>query len=191
MTDKPIELRWPHYEVAPDESLHALGVVSINYARFERTNVWMLAAVANMSEMQAATLTPRVNPADRVKVIETFLSRASLPDHIVARVKHYLAAMRILIENRNLLIHSNMIRGMDNDPAIYSTSRNGDITMFQGSLNLIRRVADDLNAYFYFGLQVANMIATEHLGAPRQAGMMVFHEWPELPPLPPRLRTNE
>jgi hypothetical protein len=182
--------KWPHYEVAPDESIHALGVVSINYTRFECTNVWMLAAVANISEMQAATLTPRVNLTDRVKVIETFLNRASFPDHIVVHVKHYLAAMRILIENRNILIHSNMIRGMDNEPTIYSTSRNGDITMFQGSLELIRKVADDLNDYFNFGLQVANLIATEENGAGRQPGVMVFHEWPELPPLPNRLRGN-
>jgi hypothetical protein len=106
------------------------------------------------------------------------------------RVKHYLVAMRILIENRNILVHSNMIRGTDNEPAIYSTGRNGDITMFQGSLELIRKVADDLNDYFDFGLQVANMIATEQNGAARQPGMLGFHEWPELPPLPSRLRAN-
>ncbi len=81
-----------------------------------------------------------------------------------------------------------MIRGLDNEPAIYSTTRNGDITMFQGSLELIRKVADDLNSYFYFGMQVANMIATEHHGAAREAGMMVFREWPEPPPLPARLK---
>jgi len=185
-----MEHKWPRYEVAPDESIHALGVVSINYTRFERTNVWMLAAVANMSEMQAAILTPRVNNTDRAKVIEIFLSRASFPDHIVVHVKHYVAAMRILVENRNILVHSNMIRGMDNEPAIYSTSRKGDITMFQGSLELIRKVADDLNDYFNYGLQVANMIATEKNGAARQPGMVVFHEWPELPPLPSRLKAN-
>jgi hypothetical protein len=79
---------------------------------------------------------------------------------------------------------------MDNEPAIYSTSRNGDITMFQGSLELIRKVADDLNEYFNYGLQVANMIVTEHHHAAREAGMMVFHEWPALPPLPSRLRAK-
>jgi hypothetical protein len=185
-----MEHKWPRYEVAPDESIHALGVVSINYTRFERTNVWMLAAVANMSEMQAATFTPRVNNNDRAKVIETFLSRANFPDHIAVHVKHYVAAMRILVENRNILVHSNMIRGMGNEPAIYSTGRNGDITMFQGSLELIRGVADDLNDYFYYGLQVANMIAIENNGAARQPSLMGFHEWPELPPLPSRLKAD-
>jgi hypothetical protein len=62
--------------------------------------------------------------------------------------------------------------------------------MFQGSLELLRRVADDLNTYFYYGLEVANMIATEHNGAAREAGMMVFHDWPELPALPARLKGN-
>ena len=47
--------KWPRYEVAPEDSVYAVGVVSINYARFERTHVWMLAAVANMPEEHAAT----------------------------------------------------------------------------------------------------------------------------------------
>jgi hypothetical protein len=29
---------WPHYEVAPDESIRALGFGSINYTRFGRTH---------------------------------------------------------------------------------------------------------------------------------------------------------
>jgi len=29
--------KWPRYEVAPEDSVYAVGVVSINYARFERT----------------------------------------------------------------------------------------------------------------------------------------------------------
>jgi hypothetical protein len=44
------EQRWPTYEVASDAVVHALGVMSINYVRFERTHVWMLAAVGNLTE---------------------------------------------------------------------------------------------------------------------------------------------
>jgi hypothetical protein len=36
--------------------------------------------------------------------------------------------------------------------------------------------ADDLNTYFYFGLQVANVIAIEHHVAAREAGVLIFHK---------------
>jgi len=45
-------------------------------------------------------------------------------------------------------------------------------------------VADDLNSYFYFGMNLANYIATEIHEMAREAGMMAISQLPELPPLP-------
>ena len=103
-------MSWPNYRVAPADSVHALGVVSINYARFELTHVWMLASVANMQERQAAVVSARTNPSDRVRLIETFMSHREWPDEASTAIKHYLKAMSILTTNRNLLVHSNMVR---------------------------------------------------------------------------------
>src|ERR1044071_6718589 len=102
---KKIPLRWPAYEVAPEDSVYALGVVSINYARFERTHVWMLAAVANMKEDQAAIIVARTNASERAKLIETFFNRHEWPAEAAAAIKHYLKAMGVLVQNRNVLIH--------------------------------------------------------------------------------------
>jgi hypothetical protein len=176
--------KWPTYEVAPEDSVYALGVVSINYARFERTNVWVLAAVASMTELQASVVCARTNSADRVKLIETFAPQTEWPPEALASIKHYLKAMNILIQSRNALIHSNMIRGTDNRAAIYSTTKQGKTHLFQATLEEIRRVADDLDAYFYYGMHLANKIAFDaHFGA-AQPGTMVFHEWPTEIPLP-------
>jgi hypothetical protein len=71
--------KWPSYEVAPEESVYALGVVSINYARFERTHVWMTAAVANMKEAHAAVICARTNASDRARLIETYLGQSEWP----------------------------------------------------------------------------------------------------------------
>ena len=78
-------MSWPRYQVAPAESVHALGVVSINYARFELTHVWMLAAVANLKERQAAVISARTNPSDRVRLIETFMSQVDWPEDAAGR----------------------------------------------------------------------------------------------------------
>jgi len=92
--------------------------------------------------------------------------------------------MDILIKNRNILIHSNVIRGTNNKAAIYSLTRQGTTNMFQSTLEEIRQVADDLNSYFDFGLQLANVIAIEIHHVARAAGMVAFREWPKLPPMP-------
>ena len=136
MTEKMV-LRWPTYEVAPDDSVYALGVVSINYARFERTHVWMLAAVANMKEDQAAIITARART-----IIETFFERREWPPETAAAIKHYLKAMGVLTQSRNVLIHSNMVRGTENRTAIYSLSKQGRHNLFQATLEEIRAVAD-------------------------------------------------
>jgi hypothetical protein len=183
--------RWPAYEVAPEDTVYAVGVVSINYARFERTHVWMLAAVANMREHQAAVIIARTNASERVKLIETFMQRGKWPDKALAAIRHYLRAMDVLIKNRNVLIHSNIIRGTENRAAIYSMTRQGTTNLFQATLGEVRQVADDLNTYFYFGLHLANCIATEIHHMAREAGMMIFHEWPEHPPLPIAIDPNQ
>lgn len=176
--------KWPTYEVAPDDSIHALGVVSINYARFERTNVWMLCALANMPEEQALVFNARTNPSDRVKVLETFLKKRDWPEDALIAIKHYLKAMETLIVNRNILVHANMVRGTEDRAAIYSTSRQGAVSMFQASVQDIRQVADDLNTYFIFGLALSNYIATEIHHMARSAGMLVISDCPPLPHLP-------
>jgi hypothetical protein len=183
--------KWPTYEVAPDESIHALGVVSINYARFERTNVWMLCAVANMSEEHASAIIPNVNTLDRIKLIKTFLNRKKdWPADGLAAIRHYLKAMDILVANRNVLLHSNLIRGTENRTAIYSASKRGQ-NLFEVELSDIRQVADDLNDYFYFGLNVSNVIATELHSMARTAGMIAFSHWPELIRLPVHIDPNQ
>jgi hypothetical protein len=177
-------MNWPNYEVAPPESVYALGVVSINYARFERTHVWVLAAVASLSETQASIICARTNATDKVKLIETFIPHTAWPPEALSSIKHYLKAMDVLIKNRNVLIHSNMIRGADNKAAIYSTTRQGNTNLFQATLEEIRKVADDLDAYFYYGMNLANKIASDIHSAAVQPGMIVFHNWPGPLPLP-------
>ena len=190
MTAK-MTLRWPTYEVAPEDSVYALGVVSINYTRFERTHVWMLAAVANMTEDQAAIITARTNASERAKLIETFFDRREWQSETAAAIKHYIKAMAVLIQSRNVLIHSNMVRGTENRTAIYSLSKQGRHSLFQATLEEIRAVADGLEIYFNFGLGLANYIAAETHHIAREAGMLVVSQIPSLPPFPVHINPNQ
>jgi hypothetical protein len=182
-----MEIKWPTYEVASDDAVYALGVVSINYARFERTHVWMLAAVANMAEEHATVFIARTNASDRASVIETFFKRRSWPQEAATAIKHYMTGMRTLIDNRNSLIHANLVRGYNNHSGLFSLNRRGETKMISTTTPDIRQVADDLHTYFNFGLVLANYIATEIHHMARDAGMVVVNECPQLPAAPARL----
>jgi hypothetical protein len=182
-----MEIKWPTYEVANDDAIYALGVVSINYARFERTHVWMLAAVANMQEEHASVFIARTNASDRANVIETFFKRRSWPQEAAIAIEHYITGMRTLIENRNSLIHANIVRGPNNQSGLFSLNRRGETKMLSTTTPDIRQVADDLHTYFNFGHALANYIATEIHHMAREAGMVVANECPPLPAAPTRL----
>ena len=186
-----LQPKWPRYEVAQDDSVFALGVVSINYARFERTHVWMLAAVANMSEDQASVIVGRTNASEHINLVETFLKRRTWPNGVSEAIGHYIKAARVLIDSRNALIHSNLVRSTENRTAVYSLSRQGRSSMFHATLDEIRRVADDLEAYFTFGLMLANYIATEIHAMAREAGIMAISQIPPLPPMPAHINPEQ
>jgi|SRR5271166_1386279 len=180
--------KWPAYQVADDAVVHALGVMNINYVRFERTHVWMLAATANLTEPQAIVFTSRINPNERATFIDMFFRRREWPEPVGQAIKHYISAMRTLTENRNTIIHGNVVTSFGSEPAIFSLNRQGVMTMFRSSLGTIRQAADDAETYFQFGLALANYIATEIHGAARQEGMIVVHDCPLCPPLPQQIR---
>ena len=81
MTDK-----WPTYKVADDDSIYALGVMNINYVRFEATLVYMLAAVANMKQNQAAVFISRTGAAERANLIKVFASKREWPPEASAGI---------------------------------------------------------------------------------------------------------
>jgi hypothetical protein len=181
---------WPNYAVAPSDSVFALGVVSINYARFERAVTWVFAAVSGMSEEYAAIIMARSNASDRAQLIRQMIAKPDWPkdasdsEIAIDLIRHFLKAADILVKNRNFLVHSNMIHGTKDRAALYSTSKKGSTILVERTCDEIRQVADDLNTYFYFGLALANSIAVKVRHADLAAGVVVFHAWPEKPILP-------
>jgi hypothetical protein len=87
----------------------------------------------------------------------------------------------VLIKNRNLLMHSVVIHGVNDSSTLYRTTRRGERQMVQATTAQIRAVADDLQRYFDFALALANCIAVKVDGTDRQAGTIVFLDWPEAP----------
>jgi hypothetical protein len=184
--------QWPSYKVADNAVVHALGVMNINFVRFEATQVYMLSAVANISTNQAAVFIGRINQIDRAVTIDRSLCARTWPQTAQAGVEAYLKGMRVLTENRNIPVHGNIVDmavGKAMEPAIISIGRDGRTTVFSSSP--IRQVADDLYSCYHFGSNLSAYLATEFSPNARQAGMLALSECPDPPPLPKPLRSSQ
>lgn len=183
--------KWPTYELANEDVVHALGVMNINYVRFETTHVYMLSAVSNISTNQAAVFCARINPTERATILDRSFQMREWNDDAKAAIEVYIKGMRALTENRNALIHGNVVDmavGKTREPAIISMGRDGRTTVFKSSLPAIRQVADDLYSYSQFGSYLSSYLATEFSPIAREAGMMVVSQCPASPPIPQPIR---
>jgi hypothetical protein len=132
--------QWPPYKVADEQSVHALGVMKINHVRFETTLVFMLAAVANMKQNRAAVFISRTGAVERANLIKVFsTSKRDWPDEAAKGIDHYLKALRALTENRNVLIHGNIVDiWQTKNPSIITMDREGLTSVTQLSISASR-----------------------------------------------------
>jgi len=186
MADVPA---WPSYPVGPEDSIFALGVVSVNFARFEYAFTWLLTVVSGLHEDFARITLARVGLLTSTQLLDSMIEKKDWPDGAIELIRYFLKATKILAENRNTLLHSNLIQGWEKDATLYHVSRQGTMIQLQMSVDQIRQVADDLEQYFIFAQTVANAVAVNVSQAGQQeAALFAPFPWPDKPPLPIPLR---
>jgi len=102
-------------------------------------------------------------------------------------VRTFVEGHKICYENRNKLMHSNIVSGTQRSILLFKTERSGKTVAANPTLAELRQVADDMKTYFDFGLHLSNMINFELLGLKPQEGDRWHHAWPDKPALPNRL----
>jgi hypothetical protein len=181
MADVPA---WPSYQVGPEDSIFALGVVSVNFARFEYAFTWMFTVVSGIHEDFARMTLARVGLLACSQLLGSMIEKREWPDGAKELVRYFLKATKTLAENRNKLLHSNLIPGWEKDVTLYQVSRQGTMNQLQMSVGEIRQVADDLERYFIFAQTLANAVAINVLRMDQKAGFFAPFPWPDKPPLP-------
>jgi hypothetical protein len=68
---------------------------------------------------------------------------------------------------------------------LYKSSRAGNTISAQVTLTELRQIADDMNAYFNYGLNITNVLGIKALGLRPISG--TTYEWPAKPALPRKL----
>jgi hypothetical protein len=176
--------KWPTYPIGPESSVFALGVVSVNYARLEHAVHGMFAVILGITGDVSYRLMYKIGPEMRDRLMREMLPTRKWPANVMDLANHFLKAHKTCYENRNLLMHSNLVTGSARTIVLYKTGRDGKTTLVNPLLKELRQVADDMKTYFDFGLHLSNMINFDLLGAKPQPGDLSFREWPDKPPLP-------
>jgi hypothetical protein len=142
MIDPPA---WPAYDIGPHASVFALGVAAINYAKLEFAFSCVFAKVRQISTSQACEMFAKVrNNYKRLERMRGALQKINWPDNTKDRVIHLMECFNILVDNRNLLVHSSMFAGIESPTILYKSDGTGNTTHTVTSLTQLRQVADDM-----------------------------------------------
>jgi hypothetical protein len=181
MTGSPA---WPSYQTGPKDSIFAIGVISINYARLEFAAQGMFINILGMTMNVGHFVYARLGPEMRDAMMRQALPFRGWPQNVGELAFHFIEANKICYENRNKLMHSNIMVGSERTIVLYKTDRSGKTTLANPTLKELRQVADDMNTYVDFGLWLSNQIAWTLLGMKPQPGDRAYESWPSKPPLP-------
>jgi hypothetical protein len=131
----------------------------------------------------------RTSAAERENLIKVFSKKREWPTKAAVAIEHYLKALHILTENRNILIHGNIVDIWETkNPSIISMDRQGLTSVTQLSIAAIRQVADDIQAFGGFGYMLACYLASEFSKVALEAGMAAPSHPPPLIDLPKPVR---
>jgi hypothetical protein len=129
--------------------VYALGATNINYLRFETTHVCMPPAVSNISTNQVAVFCARINPTQRATILDRSFQMREWQHDAKSAIETYIRGVRAPTENRNTLIHGNVVDmavSKARELAIINMGRDRRSTVFKSSLPAIRQVAASSSA---------------------------------------------
>lgn len=152
--------KWPPYIESTQESLHALGVISVVYNRLERALEALLGSTLKIGHEQVSVLFQKIQNDVRISIIQHAMKREEWPALLKDHVAYFLKAYRICAENRHGLMHSNVQMSPSADPRLVfftKPSRSGDELISDlFSTGQLRQIADELDALARFGIIVAS-----------------------------------
>lgn len=175
---------WPSYKVGPKDSIFALGIVSVNYALLEFAVLGMFSVVLGLEDELAPRLMFKASAEMRDRLMREMPPTRAWPDNVKDLTQHFIDAHKVCYENRNKLIHSNLLAMTADAIILAKMGRDGQATLSNPLLSELQGVADDMKRFFDYGTQLASMIRTDVLGIKPKAGDAWYRSWPEKPPQP-------
>ena len=102
---------------------------------------------------------PKIGNEDRITLLRQALCGRDWPADLKEHITHFVDGFKILAENRNQLMHSDVTAVTEERIALYkSNRRDGKTILTPINLADLRQVADDMMAYYDYSLIISNVI---------------------------------
>lgn len=179
-------MAWPAYETGSQDIVHAMGVVSLNFNNLE----WILQLTCLFWGRNPHPVTgflfEKLSGPNRTEFVKKIAEFGIPEDHYRASTTAFAEGFDECAHNRNILMHS-QLTGRTQEPSKITASkrtRSGGLQTFHFTADEIRRVADEIHAWYLFGnLTIMHAMDSQH-GGPKFA-------LPVRPPKPIRLEPQQ
>jgi hypothetical protein len=178
------------------EHMHALGVIAANYNRLESELRLLLNLFIGDAMYKAHAgnyIFERLSNAQRLDLLKQLYNSAVGGFELAARLDWFVSGYGVCAENRNILMHSETSSDQANALQIastlelrkYSKNNPGSLNFISLKLSELRNVADDIDRFTQYGLDLAICeIARRSGGKINLAGREIQPSLPDKPPEP-------
>jgi hypothetical protein len=144
--------QWPSAAVFAQE---------IHFSPEERLDAileFMLGTILRLDTEQARVIAAKLGTNPCLQLCNDCLTQTEWSEDVKDQVAHFLKAMSICADNRNVLMHSRVAWRFGDQTVLFKKSRSGDDLTLSTTLEELRQVADEMNCYCTYGRQLANAI---------------------------------
>lgn len=186
MATAPEKPSWPPYPIGPRESIFAMGVAATKFTQLETVLHFVFASAFGLDMDIAELIVSKIGAKPSLELIEYWIEPRAESDAIRDAVSHFISGLNICLENRNLLLHSDLAWTGTVDTILFKHSKKGKLTVAVPTLEELRCVADDMHAYCEFGRALGNHINNSSVSPP--VFPAAAFPLPDKPPLPHKLQ---
>src|SRR4051812_2006551 len=115
---------WPAYPIGPRDSIFAIGVVSTKFAELESEMRFLFSTVFGLDREDGILIFARIGNEAIIDLTKRRLAKTERPQKIQDDVLYFVKAFEICKDNRNGLMHSDLVWG-PHKTVLFKTTRMG------------------------------------------------------------------
>ena len=102
---------WPAYPIGPRDSIFAIGVVSTKFAELESAMQFLFSTVFGLNREDGILIFAKIGNETAIDLTKRRLAKTEWPQKILDDVLYFVKAFEICKDNRNALMHSDLVWG--------------------------------------------------------------------------------
>lgn len=161
--------RWPRYEIAPRQYIHAIGAVAANFNYLESWLKFLFRIYVDLPAGARQMLFVKQDTMARLNLLSPCFEGSNHEEKFKDALRRFVAGYAACAENRNILMHAQVVpltsvETGDVIVALFKAPKRGSITdnLYGPTLRDVRRIADEIHAFAIYGREVGCFICSKH-----------------------------